>query len=403
METKPIGAICELLTGGTPSKSVPEYFEPGEIQWLVSGDIHQKEIHDCKGRISKAGMKNSNARLLPVNSVMMALNGQGKTRGTVAMLKTSATCNQSLLCLNPIDSNTLLPEYLFWNLESRYDELRRITGDDGNDRRGLTMGLVKNICVPMPPVASQRRVVDMMSKAVATLGETQALVERNRANARELFESYLNGVFERKGDGWVETTLQEVLRVQPRNGWSPPAANHSDKGTPVLTLSSVTGFKFRADKIKHTSATVDSNRHYWVRNGDLLITRSNTAELVGHVAIASGISKPTIYPDLIMKMVPDEELVTSKFLYYQLRSTTLRESIMAKAHGANPTMKKVSKGDVQSLPVNYPTLSEQEHIVAGLEAIIEETKQLEATYQQKLSELDALKKGLLGAAFRGEL
>jgi hypothetical protein len=105
----------------------------------------------------------------------------------------------------------------------------------------------------------------------------------------------------------VETTLEKVLAVQPQNGWSPPAANHSDSGTPVLTLSSVTGFYFRPDKLKFTSASTDSRRHYWVKNGDFLITRSNTPELVGHVAIASGINEPTIYPDLIMRMNPSPD------------------------------------------------------------------------------------------------
>ena len=115
------------------------------------------------------------------------------------------------------------------------------------------------------------------------------------------------------------------LVVQPQNGWSPPVANHSDFGTPVLTLSAVTGFLFRANKIKFTSVSTNPRRHYWVNNRDLLITRSNTPELVGHVAIASGIIKPTIYPDLIMRMIPDPNRVLTEFLYFQLRSPSLRK------------------------------------------------------------------------------
>jgi type I restriction enzyme S subunit len=69
-----IGDVCDLATGGTPSRTKPEYFG-GEIKWLVSGDIHQGEIYDCEGRITEAGMRNSNAKFLPVDSVMIALNG----------------------------------------------------------------------------------------------------------------------------------------------------------------------------------------------------------------------------------------------------------------------------------------------------------------------------------------
>ena len=102
---KKIGDVCDLMTGGTPSKSKKGYFEGGDIRWLVSGDINKKIIKDCNGRITQLGLENSSAKYLPVNSVMIALNGQGKTRGTVALLKTKATCNQSLVSIHPKEHN----------------------------------------------------------------------------------------------------------------------------------------------------------------------------------------------------------------------------------------------------------------------------------------------------------
>lgn len=126
-EEKLIGELCDLKTGGTPSKNKKEYFENGSINWLVSGDVNKKEILDCDGKITELGLNNSNARILPINSIMIALNGQGKTRGTVAMLRIKATCNQSLVSIYPKNINKLYPEYLFYNLESRYIEIRKMT------------------------------------------------------------------------------------------------------------------------------------------------------------------------------------------------------------------------------------------------------------------------------------
>ncbi|MBK7964373.1 MAG: restriction endonuclease subunit S [Bacteroidetes bacterium] len=145
-----IGETCNLQTGGTPSTSKKEYYEGGAIRWLVSGDINQKVINDCEGRITELGMKNSNTKFLPLNSVLIALNGQGKTRGTVAMLRTKATCNQSLVSIFPKDEKTLLPELVFSNLEGRYDEIRTMTGDGGNDRRGLNLPLIRSIKFSYP-------------------------------------------------------------------------------------------------------------------------------------------------------------------------------------------------------------------------------------------------------------
>jgi type I restriction enzyme S subunit len=401
-QTKKIGDVCRLMTGGTPSKARPEYFG-GEIRWLVSGDIHQREIFDCEGRITEAGMKNSNARLLPVNSVMIALNGQGKTRGTVALLRTRATCNQSLVSIYPNEPEKLLPEFLYANLHGRYQEIRHMTGDSGNDRRGLNMVLIKGIEIPIAPLPQQRRIVGILANALEGIATAKANAEKNLQNARALFESHLQSVFTQRGKGWGETTLEKILAVQPQNGWSPPAANHSDSGTPVLTLSSVTGFRFRPDKVKFTSASTDSRRNYWVKNGDFLITRSNTPELVGHVAIASGIDEPTIYPDLIMRMNPMPDRMTTEFLYYQMRSPSLRKEITSRAQGANPTMKKISNGAVKTLPIAIPAITTQRAIVKTLNGLCSETERLANLYGRKLAALDALKRSLLHQAFAGNL
>lgn len=267
----------------------------------------------------------------------------------------------------------------------------------------ITKEKLTEFTIPVPPIVEQRRIVGILDEAFEGISTATANAEKNLQNARTLFNSHLQSVFTQRGPGWVETTLERMLAVQPQNGWSPPAANHSDSGTPVLTLSSVTGFTFRADKIKFTSVPTDSRRHYWVRNGDFLITRSNTPELVGHVAIASGITKPTIYPDLIMRMNTLPDRLTTEFLYYQMRSPSLRMEITGRAQGANPTMKKISNRAVRSLPIAVPSLATQRAIVETLNSLTQETQHLESIYQQKLAALEALRKSLLQQAFEAKL
>lgn len=152
-----IGDLCTLKTGGTPKTNVKEYYENGDIKWLVSGDIHKGEIFDCDGRITKLGLNESNARVLPINSVMIALNGQGKTRGTVAILRTIATCNQSLVAISPNEKSKLLSEYLYVILRSMYQQIRNLTGN--NARRGLNMPLIRSIKFPLPPLSIQEEIV----------------------------------------------------------------------------------------------------------------------------------------------------------------------------------------------------------------------------------------------------
>jgi len=206
-----IGELCTLMTGGTPSKGKKQYFDGGKIPWLVSGDIHKQNIFECDGRITQEGYDNSSAKYLPVNSVMIALNGQGKTRGTVAMLRMKATCNQSLVSINPNNSDKILPEYIYTNLKIRYEDIRKITGDSGNDRRGLNMPLIRKMSITFPQsINDQKNIVDLekqLSNKIYKFIEVQQLKQQN---LNELKQSLLQKAFSSELTSNPDKSLKEA-------------------------------------------------------------------------------------------------------------------------------------------------------------------------------------------------
>lgn len=110
-----IGDIAEIITGGTPNTERQEYWEPKEIPWLSSGEIHKKRITFTNDKISGLGFEHSSARLVKPNSLLIALAGQGKTRGTVAITRISLTTNQSIAAI--YFKNTIVPDFALANLE----------------------------------------------------------------------------------------------------------------------------------------------------------------------------------------------------------------------------------------------------------------------------------------------
>lgn len=195
-EEKSIGELCYLMTGGTPRSSKLEFYQNGKIRWLVSGDVNIEEIIDCEGRITELGFESSNTKYLPVNSVIIALNGQGKTRGTVAMLRIKATCNQSLVSIYPKDIKKLLPEYIFYNLKVRYQEIRKITGDGGNDRRGLNMPLIRNIKIHFPKsINQQKNYVEKFISLLAKTKKLESIYQQKINDFEELKKSILQKAF----------------------------------------------------------------------------------------------------------------------------------------------------------------------------------------------------------------
>jgi|CXWL01.1.fsa_nt_gi type I restriction enzyme S subunit len=402
--TKPLGEVCEVFADGDWVESKDQSSEG--VRLIQTGNVGEGMFKDRaeKARyISEATFKRLRCTEIFAGDCLVSRLPDPVGRSCILpdtgeRMITAVDC--TILRFNP---KQLLST--FFNHYSQSDDYlttvaKECTGTTRNRISRSNLGLTS---IPVPPFAEQQRIVGLLDEAFESIATAKANAEKNLQNARALFESHLQSVFTQRGKGWVETTLEKVLSVQPQNGWSPPAANHSASGMPVLTLSSVTGFKFRPDKVKYTSAATDPKKKYWVKDGDFLITRSNTPELVGHVAIASGIEKPTIYPDLIMRMNPVPDRAMKEFLYYHLRTPALRKEIMGRAQGANPTMKKISNGAVKTLPIAVPPIATQRAIVETMNALSEETQRLARLYERKLAALEALKKSLLHRAFTGTL
>ena len=372
-QTQTIGDVCDLATGGTPSRAKPEYFG-GHIKWLVSGDINQGEIFDCEGRITEAGKKNSNAKLLPVNSVMIALNGQGKTRGTVALLRTQATCNQSMVSISPKPSSGLLPEFLYANLHGRYEEIRRMTSDDDKDRRGLNMGLVRSIKIPIAPLAEQQRIVGLLDEAFEGLATAKANAEKNLQNARALFESHLQSVFTHRGPGWVEKRLEECFRLKSGDG---------------LISSAMKGGKY---PVFGGNGIAGMHDEFNLSGDNVIIGR--VGALCGN---ARHITETIWLTDNAFRIVDRSFEFDGAFLTYLLNFKNLR-SLARQA--AQPV---ISNSSLKDLLLPFPEIDKQKMIAAQLDDLREETQRLARLYERKQAALEALKKSLLHQAFTGEL
>jgi len=183
-ENTRLGAVCQIATGGTPNRAVPEYWN-GDIPWMSSGEINQRIVRNVAEHITAQGMANSNARRLPTGTVMMALNGQGKTRGKVALLEIETTCNQSLAGLIA-DRTRLLPDYLFYSLDAQYQDIRNITGDDA--RNGLNLGILRALTIALPPLDEQRRIAEVLRSVDNAIAATDAVITGLKSAASEVAE-----------------------------------------------------------------------------------------------------------------------------------------------------------------------------------------------------------------------
>jgi len=209
-EVKRIGKITKTSAGGTPSTSIEEYWG-GDIKWMSSGELNLKRIYDVEGRITDLGLKNSSTRKIPAECILIGLAGQGKTRGTVAMNMIELCTNQSVAAIYP--SKEFHEDYLFYNLDFRYDELRQLSTGDGG-RGGLNLNIINSIPVPLPPIHEQRAIAALLSTWDEAIHTTTQLLAQKELSKKWLMVNLLSGKIRLKAfdqERWKVKSLEEVL------------------------------------------------------------------------------------------------------------------------------------------------------------------------------------------------
>ncbi|MHA0034226.1 restriction endonuclease subunit S [Deinococcus sp. PESE-13] len=169
-----IRRFSKVFAGATPSRAIPSYWEGGDIPWLASGDVNQRFIHSARQFITEEGYRNSSTKWIRPGSVVIALAGQGKTKGLCATVEFKATCNQSLAVVDP-DAEKVNYTFLAYYLESRYFDIRGLVGEL---RDGLNLEHIKGISVPVPPPAEQAAIVRFLDHADRRIRKAIAAKQR---------------------------------------------------------------------------------------------------------------------------------------------------------------------------------------------------------------------------------
>lgn len=155
-ELAPLGDLVDVVSGGTPLRGNADYWN-GTIPWVKTAEVNYGIITETEEHITELGLKNSAAKILPVNTVVMALFGQGPTLGRVGMLGIEAATNQACACIVPND--TVEPRFLYYFLYRQYERVRRLAR--GANQPNLNLGIVRALEVPRLPRDLQVRLAEI--------------------------------------------------------------------------------------------------------------------------------------------------------------------------------------------------------------------------------------------------
>ena len=393
-EVKKLGEVCEILNGGTPKTGIKEYWY-GNIKWITPkdmGKLRSKYVNDTPRKITSIGLGKSSAKIIPIHSVILSTRAP---IGHLAINTSEMATNQG--CRGIVPSKFIDALYLHYFLNNSIDLLNSL--GTGATFKELSRKALASVQIPAPPLPEQKRIVKILDKAFQAIDKAKENAEKNLQNAKELFESYLNGIFvngQLKIDNgeWEEKRLGEVCTII---GGGTPAKKNEEFYKGDISWATVRDMK--QDEIINTEykitdkAVSKSSTNIVPKENVIIATRVG----LGKVCIVK--NDTAINQDLKGIIPKKKQQLSVYFLFRWFKS--ISNKIIDEGTGA--TVQGVKLTFINSLKISLPSIDMQKQTVQKLDQIQAETKRLEKIYQQKIADVEELKKSVLQKAFEGEL
>jgi len=306
-------------------------------------------------------------------------------------------CSTGYFVLRP--KAQLDSRYCFYFLQTETYLSAMETLQKGASYPAVTDSDVRSQPIPIPPLHEQAHIVGILDEAFASIATAKANTKKNLENAKAVFESHLNSVFSKRGEGWVEKKLEEVCEsiMDCVNKTAPKV----DYPTPFKMIRTT---NVRNGKVDLTSVNYVTEEVYqtWTRRqtpqkGDIILTREAP---LGEVGIIDSDDQVFLGQRLVSYRV-NPLCLASRFLLYGMQSEAVQQQIQKLASGS--TVQHMRVPDSKKLKIPLPALRIQKSTIEILDLLSEETSRLTSLYTQKLSALEDLKKSLLHQAFTGKL
>jgi type I restriction enzyme S subunit len=208
----PIGEMAEVTSGGTPSRKVAAYWG-GDIPWVTTAELDRGEVMEASQSITTAGLQNSAAKWLPAGTLLIALYGQGKTRGKCAVLRIAATTNQACAGIKFIDD--VDSEFVRHNLTHRYEYIRSLS--NGGSQENLSGEIVKKIRIGMPSKRAEQSAIGCaLADADALIDSLEQLLTKKRQIKQGAMQELLTGKRRLPGFSgeWKRSALGELAKIK---------------------------------------------------------------------------------------------------------------------------------------------------------------------------------------------
>lgn len=352
-----LGDVCKFVGGGTPSRAQPEYFQ-GDIPWATVKDFKTFLIEDTEEHISELAIADSATNIIDPGTVLLVTRvGLGK----VAIAGCRLAINQDVKAITPTDD--VLPEFLFWFLLAKANDIKQMGA--GATVKGVTLNDIKSITMPLPPIAEQRRIVDILSRAEGIV----RLRREAEKKAAELIPALFLDMF---GDpatnpkGWPMETVGDV--IESADYGSSTKATDDGTGLPLIRMGNVDyAGSLNLTDLKFVNLPDTEVEKYRLREGDIIFNRTNSRELVGKTGLWTD-EREAVVASYFIRLRVDRDRLHPFYLWAFMNSRHMKRVLFDTARGAIGQANINSK-ELKAFPVAVPPLKLQRDYATKLEDI----------------------------------
>jgi type I restriction enzyme, S subunit len=396
-EIKRLGEITSLLGDGL--HGTPKYSFEGEYYFINGNNLSDGiiELKENTKRVSSDEFRKYYKNLTD-RTVLVSING---TLGNVAFFNNEKIILGKSACYFNLKEN-IEKNFIKYIICSPYFQDYLHKEATGATIKNISLKTMRDFELPLPPLPEQKRIVAILDKAFAAIAKAKANAAQNCKNAKEIFEGYLQKVFEEKGEGWEEKRLGDIADVI--GGYSFKSTDFKTEGKyQVLRMGNVRPGIIRENESPVYIDNLDKavlKRALLLKN-DVIITQTGTKNKRDYGFTVIIENENYLLNQRISAIRFSNNYLSKFFLYFSWTN------IFKNQYFANETgtvgQGNVGIGAITSALIPFTSIKIQQYIVKKLDTLFIETKKLEVIYKQKINDLEELKKSILEKAFKGEL
>ncbi|ENG4185819.1 restriction endonuclease subunit S [Providencia rettgeri] len=412
-KVKSIGEIASIFSGGTPNRKIPEYWD-GDIPWVTTTLIDGAEIDSAREFITQRGLENSSTNWCKAGTILLAMYGQGKTRGKAAILSIDATINQACAAIELKDIGS--SHYILHILNSMYEKIRELS--NSGSQENLSAGIIKSIQIPFPPKKEQITIANALSDVDSLISELEKLIAKKQAIKTATMQQLLTGrtrlpQFALREDGapkgtkpselgeipedWEVHSLGDLCNYQ--NGKAQEQYFNSNGGYKVVSIGNYS----ESGRYIDTGSYIDEKfknevGRFVLSRGDLaMILNDKTAigTIIGRVLLIEA-DETYVMNQRTMRLAPKGS-VKSKYLHFLLNSDSVHKRIVGMAKPG--TQIYVNTDDVLGFNLLISNSQEEQTAIATILSDMDDEIQ---ALEQRLGKTRQIKQGMMQELLTGK-